>query len=455
MEDRQTAQLGQDRIGRLLIKFSVPATIGTLINSLYNVIDRIFIGQGIGADGLAAAMIAFPLMMMVMAFGMLIAFGSNAMISIRLGEKKKDEAEKILGQALFLFFVFSALFTTLGLFFLTPLLKLFGASENVLPLARDYAGIIIIGTISHEISFGVNNFIRGEGNPRIAMLTMVIGAGLNIILDPIFIFALHMGIKGAAFATIIAQTVSAVWVLYYYVNGPSVLKIRKRYLNFNLALARRVVIIGSPPFVMNIVNVFILAFVNNALKQYGGDLAIAVMGVIFTIYTLNFMPVIGLSQGAQPIIGYNFGAKNFARVKHTFTLSAKIVSYFCLVATALIMLFPKYTFMPFSRENVELILLGRHAIRITLAMFPFIGLMVITSNYFQATERPQISLFLSMLRQILILIPCVLILPRFIGLDGIWLSYPVSAVSAFILTLFFYLREIKKLKKLSGLVGTT
>ncbi len=445
MEHQQTRQLGQDSIGKLLLKFSIPATIGTFVNSLYNVVDRIFIGQGVGPDGLAAAMVAFPIMMMVMAVGMLIGFGSNALISIKLGEKDKKGAERILGQAFFLFIAFAIVFTVVGLLLLTPLLKLFGASHQVLPFARDYTAIILLGVLFHVISFGANNFIRGEGNPRVAMITMIIGAGVNIILDPVFIFGLHMGMKGAALATIIAQGLAALWVLHYYRSGVSVLKVQRRFLRIDWSLARQVMVIGSPPFVMNIANVVILAFVNNALKLYGGDIAIAVMGVIFTIYTINFMPIIGVSQGAQPILGYNYGAQNYRRVKETLMMAIKIVTLFGLVATLLVMLFPQHTFAPFSRGDSELIPLGKHAIRIIMTMFPFVCFMVITSNYFQATTRPQISLFLSLLRQVFVLIPCVLILPRFFGLDGIWYAYPFSAGIAFLTTMFFFLREIIKL----------
>jgi putative MATE family efflux protein len=448
MEHQQTRQLGEESIGKLLLKFSLPATIGTFVNSLYNVVDRIFIGQGVGPDGLAAAMIAFPIMMMVMAVGMLIGFGSNTLISIKLGEKNKKGAEQILGQALFLFVIFSVLFTVFGLMFLTPLLKLFGASEAVLPLAKDYTSIILIGVLFHLISFGVNNFIRGEGNPRVAMITLIIGAGVNIILDPIFIFGLQMGMKGAALATIIAQALAAAWIIYYYMSNASVLKVRRRFIAIDYKLAKRVIVVGSPPFAMNFANVFIFAFVNNALKTHGGDTAIAVMGVIFTIYTINFMPIIGISQGAQPIIGYNHGANNFDRVKKTLLMAIKIVTLFGIVATALVMLFPKFTFLPFSRGNSDLIPLGMHAIRIIMIMFPFVGFMVLSSNYFQATARPQISLFLSMLRQIIVLIPCVLILPRFWGLDGIWFSFPISAFVAVLTSSLFFLREILKLNKL-------
>jgi Na+-driven multidrug efflux pump len=277
------------------------------------------------------------------------------------------------------------------------------------------------------------------------MITMIIGAGVNIILDPLFIFVLGMGMQGAALATIIAQFLAASWVMRYYFSGKSVLKLRRRYFTMKLKLTRRVFVIGSPPFAMNIANVFILAFVNNALKLHGGDVAIAVMGVIFTIYTINFMPIIGTSQGAQPIIGYNHGAQNHQRVKDVVLLSIKVVTIFCLSSTALVWLFPKYAFIPFSSGNTELIQLGRHAIRITMSMFPFVGFMVIVSNYFQATARPQISLFLSMLRQVLVLIPLVLILPRFMGVDGVWFSYPISAAVSFLTATIFFARELRAL----------
>lgn len=408
-------------------------------------VDRIFIGQGVGADGLAAATVSFPIMIMVMAFGMLIGFGSNALISIYLGKKDNRTAERILGQAVFLFILFSVVFTSLGLLFLTPLLKLFGASQDVLPLARQYTGIILFGVLSHEISFGCNNFIRGEGNPRVAMITMIIGAGTNIILDPIFIFGLDMGLRGAALATIIGQTIAALWVLNYYVRGRSVLKIHRDYLSIHFSLVRRVIVIGSPPFIMNIANVLIFAFINNTLRVYGGDIAISAMGIIFAVYMFIFMPIIGTSQGAQPIIGYNYGAKKYDRVKDTLQLAVKVVTLICIIGTILIQFFPKYVFLPFASGNQELISLGSHAIRIVMLMWPFVGFMIITSNYFQATARPQITLFLSLLRQVIVFLPAVLILPKFFGTDGVWYSYPISSFAAFVLSSLYFMREIKKL----------
>ncbi|MBN1561565.1 polysaccharide biosynthesis C-terminal domain-containing protein, partial [candidate division KSB1 bacterium] len=294
------------------------------------------------------------------------------------------------------------------------------------------------------------NFIRGEGNPHVAMTTMIIGAGMNIVLDPIFIFGLGMGMRGAALATILAQLLSAIWVMRYYISGKSVLKLHWRHFTMTFASARRVFVIGSPPFVMHIANVFILAFVNNALKLYGGDTAIAVMGVIFTVHTISLMPVIGTSQGAQPIIGYNHGARDFGRVKATLLLSLKVVTLFCLASTLLIWLFPRTIFMPFGRQNAEFIALGAYAIRIAMSSFPFVGFTVIVSNYFQATERPQLSLFLSMLRQVIIFIPLVLILPKFAGLQGILYSFPIADGSAFLLMLFFFSRELGKLKSASN-----
>ncbi|RPH96639.1 MAG: MATE family efflux transporter, partial [Calditrichaeota bacterium] len=382
MEHQQIRRLQDEAIPKLLWRFSLPAIIGTFFNSLYNIVDRIFIGQGVGADGLAAATVAFPIMMMIMAVGMLIGFGSNALISIHLGEKNKEAAQKILNQAVFLFVAFSGVFMILGNVFLTPLLRIFGAGETILPLARDYTSIIIWGVLANIFSFGVNNFIRGEGNPRIAMVTLIVGALLNMVLDPLFIFVFHLGMRGAAWATVLAQAVSAFWVLAYYLRGTSILKLRLGEMRFSAKLTKKVAAIGSPMFVMNAANVFILMFVNQGLSKYGGDLAIAAMGVIFTVHMVNFMPIIGLSQGVQPIIGYNYGARNFSRVRETLILAVNTTTLWGCFATALIFLFPRLTFLPFSHGNEELIRLGSHAIPITLSQFPFIGLMVITGNYF-------------------------------------------------------------------------
>jgi len=292
-------QLGEGSLGTLLLKFSIPAIVGMTVSALYNIVDRIFVGRGVGSLAIAGITIGFPIMLIVMAFSMLVGMGATSLISIRLGEKKKEEAELIAGNALLLLIILSLSLSIPGLLFLTPLLKLFGASNEVLPYAGDYLRIILLGTVLFGISFGMNNFIRAEGNPHTAMYTMLIGAVANIVLDYYFIFILGLGIKGAALATVIAQGISALWVLYYFFFGRSVLKIQWKNLKLEPLVIRSIFTIGFPPFAMQLVDSVKQVILLKSLGIYGGDLAIAAMGILFSISTILVMPVIGISQGAQ------------------------------------------------------------------------------------------------------------------------------------------------------------
>jgi len=264
---KKTDELESSPISRLLLKFSIPAMIGTVTTSLYNVVDRMFLGHYIGSNGIAATTVAFPLMMIMMAFGMLIGFGTTSQISIKLGEKKFEEAEKLLGQGIFLFIAFSVVLTLFSLHFLKPLLHLFGSTKIIYPFASDYLSIVLIGTLAHEISFGVNSFIRGEGSPKVAMITMLVGGLANIVLDYIFIARFGWGMKGAAWATVIGYSISAIWVTYYYISGKSVVKLKLRNIGFTYQSVKSVVVMGSPHFVMNTIASLQMAIFNNQLAK--------------------------------------------------------------------------------------------------------------------------------------------------------------------------------------------
>ncbi len=333
-------RMGQGSIPRLLLSFSIPAIVGMMVNALYNVVDRIFIGRGVGALGLAGATVGFPIMLVLMAFGMLVGMGGASLISIRLGEGKKDQAERILGNSFVLLIAISAVLSVLGLVFLDPLLRLFGASETILPYARQYVSIILAGSVFMGLGFGMNNFIRAEGNPRIAMATMLIGAVLNIILDPIFIFVLNLGIRGAALATILSQAVAAAWVLSYFVGKRSSLSLRPANFRLDPQILRAIVAIGSPPFVMQLAASALNAILNNQLQRYGGDLAISAMGIMYGIVMFIFMPVFGLNQGAQPIIGFNYGAGKYDRVRKTLVLAIGAATGIMLVGFFVTRVFP-------------------------------------------------------------------------------------------------------------------
>lgn len=444
----RTKLLGEEPIGRLLLKFSIPAIVGMLVNALYNVVDRIFIGRGVGQLAIGGLYIAFPINLITMAFAMLIGIGGNSLVSIRLGQKRRKDAEQIIGNAITALLGIGIIISLLGLIFLKPLLIAFGASETILPYSYDYMKIILLGVPLHVIGFGLNNFIRGEGNPKIAMGTMLIGAITNIILDPIFIFVFNMGVKGAALATIIAQALSGAWVLRYFLYGNSLLKIKKKNLRLKRSILKEIVSIGFAPFGMQIGASMVTVILNNSLRVYGGDIANASMGVIHSISTLMVMPIFGINQGSQPIIGFNYGAEKYHRVIKTLKLAILAATSILTIGFIVTQLFPETLirlFLENEEELSEILGVATKGLRIYLATLPIIGFQIVSSNYFQATGKPKHSMFLSLSRQVLILIPALLILPKMFSLTGVWLAAPTSDILASITTGIFLARDLRKL----------
>ncbi|ABR47322.1 MATE efflux family protein [Alkaliphilus metalliredigens QYMF] len=441
----QTKQLGEGSVLKLLLKFSIPAIVGMLVNALYNVVDRIFIGNAVGSLGLAGLTVTFPIMLMMMAFGVLVAMGGNALMSIKLGEDKKEDAEQILGNATTLLIGMALVITVVGLIFIDPILQFLGASVDVFPYAKAYITIILYGTVFQAIGFGLNNFIRGEGNPKIAMLTMLIGAITNIILDYIFIIRFGWGVEGAAWATLIAKLVSAIWVLYYFLGGTSVVKIKKKNLKLELNIVKGIFAIGLAPFAMQFAATFLNIILNNSLNYYGGDLAISGMGIIYSIMTLLLMPVIGISQGVQPIIGFNYGAKKFNRVKEALLWAILMATIIVVTGFISIRAFPHQLVSLFNPEDLELIEFASHALKIFLFFLPIIGFQIIGANYFQAVGKPKQAMILSLSRQVLILIPALLILPRFYGLNGVFMAAPLADLVASIITGLWLMKELQGL----------
>ena len=439
-------QLEEGSITSLIIKFSGPAIVGMLVMSIYNVVDRIFIGNGVGTLGLAGVTVGFPIITLIMAMTMLIGIGATAIISLRLGEKKPTEAEQVMGNALTLLVVLSIILTVIGLLFLDPLLQRFGASANVLPYAREYMRIILLGTVFQVISFGVNNFIRAEGNPGTAMFTMVIGAVLNIILDPIFIFVFGMGVAGAALATIISQAVSAIWVMAYFFRGHSLLKFRRQFLRPQRAIVRETVCVGMPAFLKQLGTSLIIIILNNSLLHYGGDMAISAFGVVHSVLTLLLMPIFGISQGIQPIIGYNYGALKFKRVKQTLWLAILIATAIVVAGFLGIVLFPDRFVRLFS-DDPELLAAGSVALKTFLLFLPILGFQVIGANYFQAVGKPRQAVFLNLSRQIIFFIPALIILPRYFDVMGIWMVGPFADLLSSILTAIWLVMEVRFLDR--------
>ncbi|TFG81245.1 MAG: MATE family efflux transporter, partial [Spirochaetales bacterium] len=441
----RTKELGTASVPALLFRFSLPAIVGMMVNAIYNVVDRIFIGQGVGPLGLAGATVAFPIMLVLMAFGMLVGMGGSALVSIRLGERKEAEAEHILGNAAGLLVFIALVLTVVGLTFLNPLLKLFGASNAILPYAFGYTSIILGGSIFQSIGFGLNNFIRGEGNPKTAMATMLIGAVLNIILDALFILGLGWGVRGAALATVISQAVSAIWVLTYYLGGRSHLKLRIRNLLPRRAIVLPLLAIGMAPFAMQIASSVLNGLLNNQLQRYGGDLAVSTMGIIFSVIMFFLMPIFGLNQGTQPIVGYNYGAKNYARVRAAMILAISAATILVATGFALIQVFPRAFVGLFAGSSIELLDLASGAIRIYLLGMPLIGFQIVAAGYFQASGKPKEAMLLSLSRQVLLLIPLIILLPLRFGLTGLWMAPPIADVLSALLTGTFFLRELRRL----------
>ena len=441
----KSKQLGELKISKLLLKFSIPAVIGMLVNALYNVVDRIYIGHGVGTLGIGATTIAFPIMLIMMAFSMLIGIGANSLVAIRLGQNRKEEAEGIFGNALVLLIVISLILSIIGLVVLVPLLKLLGVSDQILPYAKDYLQIILLGGVFQSIGMGMNNFIRSEGNPKIAMYTMLVGALINTILDPIFIFVFHWGMRGAALATIIAQAVSAIWVLAYFLQGKSLLKIQLKYLKLNPVYIGNILALGAAPFAMQIAASILNFIMNSKLGSYGGDVAISGMGIVNSIITLMIMPIFGICQGVQPIIGYNYGAMRYDRVKEAYKLAVIYATVIVLFGWIVTRLFPEQLVYLFNNEDKELIAFGTFAIKRFLIFLPIVGFQIVSANYFQAIGKPLRSALLGLSRQVLLLIPALIILPKFYGLNGVISAGPLADIVSSVLTGIFVFIELRRL----------
>lgn len=441
-------KLGSEKVSKLLISFSVPAIIGMLVNTLYNIIDRMYIGniEGVGKLAITGVGITMPIMTIILAFGMLVGIGTAARISIFLGKGDKETAEKHIGNAFVLIIIFSILITIIGLAFLDKILVVFGASSSTEIYARQYMQIIFAGTIVSMLSFGLNHSIRSDGSPKIAMLSMLIGAIINIILDPILIFVFNLGVRGAAIATVISQFVATIWILYYFTKGQSSIKLKKENFKLKKYIVLSIFSIGISPCSMQIAACIVQVIANNSLKHYGGDLAIGAMTIVQSIGMIFLTPIFGLNQGSQPIIGYNFGAKKYRRVKTTVFYGAITATIIVTIGWLVVQLAPQLLIKIFNNDP-ELLEIAKNGLRIYLLFIPVIGLQIISSNYFQSVGKAKISMFLSLLRQVILLIPFMIILPRIFGLNGIWMAGAISDLLSAIITFCIFYNSLKKLNK--------
>jgi len=462
------SRLGTEPVSKLLLRFSIPAITGMVVNALYNVVDRIFVGQGVNEIALGGLSLVLPLMTISLAFAMLFGIGAANMISMRLGQKRKQEAENALGHCFFLLLGTGLVMTALGLIFLEPLLSLLGAQEGseALNYARDYLRIILYGTTFALVGFGFSHCTRAQGFPMITMISMIMGAGLNTVLDPIFIFVFHWGVEGAAWATIISQSVSMIWILSFSLGKKAVIRLKPRTLKFSLGIVRQIMAFGSAQFLLQFIMSGVQLLYNTSMGWYGaaalgvangGDIALSGMNINGSILMLILMPIFGINQGAQPILGYNYGARQFKRVLRAYLGAISAATVICTVGFAVVQLFPVQLVRVFAPEgSAPMMAFAPRAMRTMMLLLPTAGFQVVSTNLFVVTGRPKTSIFLSMLRQCLALIPCIFIFGHIWGLWGVVAAAPVADAFSLFVTgtmIFFELRKLRSASAVSAAVG--
>jgi len=443
---KATLELGTKPVGKLLAQYALPAIIAMTAASLYNIIDRVFIGQVVGPMAISGLAITFPFMNLAAAFGAAVGVGASTTISVKLGQKDYESAENILGNTITLNLIVGLAFGGICLLFLDPILRFFGASDATLPYARDFMQVILAGNVFSHMYFGMNAVLRAASKPQMAMFATIFTVGMNILLDVVFILWWHWGIKGAAFATIISQVLALCWQMKLFTNKSELLHLKQGIYKLKSNLVRNIISIGISPFLMNACACVIVIFINNQLVRFGGDMAVGAYGIANSIAMIFVMFVIGLNQGMQPIAGYNYGAQQYDRMMRVVKLS--IITAVCIMLTgwSLAMFAPYHCARMFTTDP-ELIKGSIKAIHIIMMMFPLIGSQMVITNFFQCIGKVKISIFLSLSRQLLFLLPLLAILPNFYGIDGVWASMPTSdfiAVVVAVTIMLVFLRRFKK-----------
>lgn len=440
-------RMGSKKILPLLVEFSIPAIIGMLVNAIYNVVDRIFIGNapGLGAIGIAGITISYPVTLVLMAISLMVGVGGATRFSIALGQKKHKEAAIYQGNAIILTVIFGLIFMVFGNLFVNTLLVMLGSSDRVLPYARDYLSIVLYGAVFQCVTMCGNNFSRAQGNPKNAMISQLIGAGFNIVFDYILIIKFNMGMQGAALATIGGQFLSMIWQLCYLCSNRSLIKLDLQHIKIRISFALDIIRTGIPAFLMQMANSVLNFILNSSLGTYGGDVAISAVGIITSFQTICQMPLTGLMQGQQPLISYNYGAQKIDRVKETLKYSIIGGTIIALLGFLAVELFPKTIILMFNNEP-EVVELGTRAIRIWFICLPLLGAQIMSANYFQCIGKIKVASVLNLLRQVIVLIPMILILSSLIGLDGIFIAVPIADLTAFLITIFLFIKSIRKIK---------
>ncbi len=429
--------LGTATIGQLLLQYSLPAIIASLATSLYNIIDSIFIGRGVGAMAITGLAITFPLMNLVVAFCVLIAVGGATISSIFLGQRNIEKASRAVGNVMIICLVHAAFIMTLGLIFLDPILEMFGATEETMPYAREFMTIIILGTPISYVFLGLNNLMRATGYPRKAMISALLSVGVNVVVAPLLIFVFKWGIRGAALATITGQTAAFVWVLCHFISRKSYIHFTRGCWRLSWSLIRKMYAIGLSPFLMNCCSCLVVVFINKALLDYAGDqgnLAVGAYGIINRTTMFFVMIIFGITQGMQPILGYNYGAANWPRVKATLMRGIMLASIVAGIGFILTESFPDTISHMFTTDK-DMVGIARDGFRIFFLAYPVVGAQVVIQNYFQSIGKPKLSIFLSLTRQLIFLVPLLWILPPRMGVTGVWTSICISDFIAFLLAL--------------------
>lgn len=443
-------ELGTLKISTLLRMYAVPGIIAMTASSLYNVIDSIYIGhiEGVGSYAISGLAVTFPLMNLAAALGTLVGVGAMTMISVMLGQRNYENANKVLGNVLSLNTIIGVIFTILTIPFLDKILYFFGASENTLPFARDYMLIILLGNVFSHLYFGFNGIIRAGGDPKTAMGLTLFTVVSNAILDPIFIFVLKLGIQGAAIATILCQLMALVYSFRFLADKNKAVHFPRPLFQLDWRVAKQSMAIGLGPFLMNVASCIVALFINQQLRKYGGDLAIGAYGIVNRITMMAAMIVMGLNQGMQPIAGYNYGARQYSRVKEVFKLTvmwALLITTICWVVSVF---FPRAAVSIFTSDPT-LIDLSVHGLRVMNCVFCVVGFGMITSNFFQCLGMVKISIFLSLSRQLIFLVPMVYLLPLWLQETGVWISFPISDLMSVVFSAFFIIRLFRKFNKIS------
>ena len=443
---QSTLEMGTKPVGKLLMQYALPAIIAMTAASLYNMVDSIFIGQGVGALAISGLAITFPFMNLSAAFGAAVGVGASTYLSVKLGQKDYKTAETILGNSVTLNIIIGVAFSVVCLLFLDPILRFFGASDQTITYARDYMVIILVGNVFSHMYFGMNAVLRAAGKPRHAMFATIFTVVLNTVLDPIFIWPLNLGIQGAAYATILAQMIVLVWQFRIFCDRRELLHLKRGIYQLRGYIVKNIIAIGISPFSMNVCACLVVIFINNQLVSYGGDMAVGAYGIANRIAFIFVMFVMGVNQGMQPIAGYNYGAQQIDRLMSVLRYAIVVATLIMLSGWIVAEFLPYYSVRLFTKD-VTLIGLSASGLRILMAAMPFVGSQMVITNFFQSIGKVKISIFLSLSRQLLYLLPLLYVFPLFLGLNGVWYAMPVSDMLSFVVTVWILVVYIRKFKR--------